>query len=59
MLTLPNSHHPAIFTWMREALSPFEFVWICCPEESFDALMHYAVSLAIGTFVPDLSASYR
>ena len=58
MLTLPDSHHPAIFAWMREALAPFEFEWIRCPEESFDALMHYAVSLGVGTFVPDLSANY-
>lgn len=58
MLTLPDSHHPAIFTWMRDALDPYRFEWIRCPEESFDALMHYAVALGVGTFVPDLSASF-
>jgi DNA-binding transcriptional LysR family regulator len=58
MLTLPDAHHPAIFSWMREALAGYAFEWVRCPEESFDALMHYAVSLGIGTFVPDLSASY-
>lgn len=58
MLTLPDRHHPAIFSWMKSALEPYAFEWIRCPEESFDALMHYAVALGVGTFVPDLSANY-
>ena len=58
LLTLPDSHHPAIFSWMKESLESYAFEWLRCPEESFDALIHYAVALGVGTFVPDLSSSF-
>jgi DNA-binding transcriptional LysR family regulator len=58
LLTLPDEHHPTIFSWMKAGLQPYAFDWVLCPEESFDALMHYAVSLGVGTLVPDLSANF-
>jgi DNA-binding transcriptional LysR family regulator len=58
LLTLPDEHHQAIFAWLKAALAPYAFEWMRCPEESFDALMHYAVSLGVGTLVPDLSANF-
>jgi DNA-binding transcriptional LysR family regulator len=57
ILTLPDSYHPPMFSWLKSALAPWDVRWMECPESSFQALIRYSAMLGIATLSPDLSES--
>lgn len=57
ILTLPDSYHPPMFSWLKSALAPSNVRWMECPESSFQALIRYSSMLGIATLSPDLSDS--
>ncbi len=56
-MTLPDSYHPPMFSWLKSALAPSHVRWMECPESSFQALIRYSSMLGIATLSPDLSES--
>lgn len=57
ILTLPDSYHPQMFSWLRSQLAPSNVRWMECPESSFQALIRYSAMLGIATLTPDFSES--
>lgn len=57
ILTLPDSYHPPMFSWLKSALASSNVRWMECPESSFQALIRYSSMLGIATLSPDLSDS--
>lgn len=57
ILTLPDSYHPPIFTWLKDALAPQNVEWLECPEISFQALIRYAVMMEVATLAPNFADS--
>lgn len=57
ILTLPDSYHPPMFSWLKATLASSNVKWTECPESSFQALIHYAAMLGIATLTPDFSES--
>jgi DNA-binding transcriptional LysR family regulator len=57
ILTLPDSYHPPMFSWLKSALAPSNVRWMECPESSFQALIRYSAMLGVATLSPDLSDS--
>ena len=57
ILTLPDSYHPAIFSWLKESLSAHNVEWLECPEVSFQALIRYAVMMGVATLAPNFAES--
>lgn len=55
ILTLPDSYHPGMFSWLRTVLGPAGVKWHECPETSFEALIRYAAMMGIATLSPDFS----
>ncbi len=58
LLTLPDSYHPSIFSWLKSALASSNVRWTECPEASFQALIRYASMLGVATLAPDFSESF-
>jgi DNA-binding transcriptional LysR family regulator len=54
-ITLPDSYHPPVFSWLRTMLRPWKFDLMECPENSFHALIRYAIEMGRATMLPDLS----
>jgi DNA-binding transcriptional LysR family regulator len=57
ILTLPDSYHPPIFSWLRSALAPANVRWTECAEPSFQALIHYSTMMGVATLAPDFTAT--
>jgi DNA-binding transcriptional LysR family regulator len=58
ILTLPDSYHPPIFSWLKATLAASNVRWMECPEASFQALIRYAAMLGVATLAPDFSESF-
>jgi DNA-binding transcriptional LysR family regulator len=54
-ITLPDNYHPLVFSWLRDVLSPWKLDVMECPENSFHALLRYAIETGRATMLPDLS----
>lgn len=55
LMTMPETFHPAHHWWVEDQLADYGFEWTDSPENSFEALVHYALSLGIGTVSVDFS----
>jgi DNA-binding transcriptional LysR family regulator len=56
VLTLPDSYHPAFFSWLKSAMEPARLQWASCPEVSFHALVRYALIMGLPVLSPDFSS---
>lgn len=57
VMILPDSYHPAFFSWLKVQLAPYGISWKECPEISYQALIRYSAMLGIATLSPDFSLS--